>query len=708
MNNRSVKVLRVSHSAVVTAWRERERELRRAGVDVRLLSARAWDEGGTRVRLEPRPGERVVGAATLGTHPALFVYDPRPLWRALGERWDVLDVHEEPFALATAEILALRRLRRVVDTVRGREVPPLAPFVLYSAQNLDKRYPWPFRWFEALALRHAAAVSVCNDEAGRIVRRKGARGVVETIPLGIDPDVFSPAPGTPVGADGAARRRRAVVGYVGRLAAHKGVGVLLDAVAADDSLELHVAGAGPQGEELRARAEPLGDRVRFVGTLADAALADFYRSLDVLAVPSRETDGWVEQFGRVAVEAMACGVPVVATRTGALPDVVADAGLLVPADDAEALRAALVRVTSDAGLAKSLRAAGLGRAARCAWSEVARRYLDVYAAVTSGPRAPVPASVADAPVGAVDADAPADVDSSRDADASQDGEVPEVVLVAYGSPALVRAALEPLVGKLPLTVVDNSSLPEIREIVELAGGRYLDPGRNGGFAAGVNHALAHRQAPDRDVLLLNPDAVVSTEDVLHLQRTLHARPRTASVGPVQVDGDGHPARVVWPYPSPLAAWVEAVGLGRLRRAPADRSFVVGSVLLLSADALADVGPFDERFFLYAEETDWAYRANRAGWRHVVDHDVVAVHLGGATSSDAARRDTHFYASQEHFQRKHFGALGWSVARAGAVAGAAARSVAARGDARRAARSRLRLYLAGPASAERRLLPSGAP
>ncbi|WP_435736857.1 glycosyltransferase [Cellulosimicrobium sp. PMB13] len=673
-----MKVLRVSHSAVVTAWRERERHLRRAGVDVRLLSARAWDEGGARVRLDPRPGEPVAGVATLGTHPALFLYDPRPLWRALGEPWDVLDLHEEPFALATAEILALRRLRRAVDRVRGREVAPLAPYVLYSAQNLDKRYPWPFRWFEALALRHAAAVSVCNDEAGRIVRRKGARGTVETIPLGIDPTAFSPGPGSTDETAGHPRTGRAVVGYVGRLAPHKGVSVLLDAIADDDRLELHVAGDGPERDELRARAEPLGDRVRFVGTLDGEALADFYRTLDVLAVPSRETAGWVEQFGRVAVEAMACGVPVVATRTGALPDVVADAGVLVPPDDADALRAALVRVTSDAGLAGSLREAGLRRAARCTWSEVARRYLDVYAAVT------------------------------QDADASQDVAVPEVVLVAYGSPDLVRTALEPLVGKFPLTVVDNSSLAEIREIVELSGGRYLDPGRNGGFAAGVNHALAHRQAPGSDVLLLNPDAVVSADDVLHLQRTLHAEPRTASVGPVQVDGDGHPARVVWPYPSPLATWVEAVGLGRLRRTPADKSFVVGSVLLLSADALAVVGPFDERFFLYAEETDWAYRANVVGWRHVVDHDVVAVHLGGATSADATRRDTHFYASQEHFQRKHFGTLGWSVARTGAVVGAAARSVAARGDARRAARSRLRLYLAGPAAAERRLRPTGSP
>ncbi|MFF2833124.1 glycosyltransferase [Cellulosimicrobium cellulans] len=668
-----MKVLRVSHSAVVDAWRERERELRARGVDVRLLSARAWDEGGTTVRLVPRPGEPVRDVRTLGSHPALFVYDPLLLWRALGQEWDVLDVHEEPFALATAEVLLLRRLRALVSR------RPAPPYLLYSAQNLDKRYPWPFRWFEARALRDAAAVSVCNDEAGRIVRAKGARRRVETVPLGVDPAVFAPAPDVvPDVARTGQGAARLLVGYAGRLAHHKGVDVLLAAVASDDRLDLVVAGDGPDRAALEEAARPLGGRVRFVGALAGDDLVAFYRSLDVLAVPSRETPGWVEQFGRVAVEAMACGVPVVASRTGALPDVVGGAGLLVAPEDPAALRAALARVRDEDSLADRLRAAGTERAASCSWAEVARRYEELYlSAVDDGP-GPARARGKVGPSVAVP---------------------PEVVVVAYGSPAMVRDALAPLAGKYPITVVDNSSLPEIREITELAGGRYLDPGRNGGFAAGVNHALARRQAPGADVLLLNPDAVVTPEDVQTLHRALHAGPGIASVGPEQVDDDGVRARVVWPFPSPAATWVEAVGLARLRRAPADRSFVIGSVLLLNAAAVDDVGGFDERFFLYAEETDWAYRAVRSGWRHAVVPEAQALHLGGATSSDPTRRETHFHASQERYLRKHHGRAGWALARVGAVLGAAARSVALRGDARESARRRLRLYLAGPVRAE---------
>ncbi len=108
----------------------------------------------------------------------------------------------------------------------------------------------------------------------------------------------------------------------------------------------------------------------------------------------------------------------------------------------------------------------------------------------------------------------------------------------------------------------------------------------------------------------------------------------------------------WPFPSPWNAWLEAAGLGRFE---GGGSYVIGSVLLLRAEALAQVGGFDERFFLYAEETDWAYRAHRLGWRHTVARGVWALHEGAATSTDVRLREAHFHASQERYLRKHFGA-----------------------------------------------------
>src|SRR5688572_20761298 len=122
--NAPLKVLRIAHHGVVSEWRERERELRSLGADVTLISSKMWNEGGKRVRLSAEGDEFVRGAATIGRHPSAFLFAPAPLWRALGEQPDLIDLHEEPNSLAVAELRLLRWLRR-----------SQVPFVLYSAQN---------------------------------------------------------------------------------------------------------------------------------------------------------------------------------------------------------------------------------------------------------------------------------------------------------------------------------------------------------------------------------------------------------------------------------------------------------------------------------------------------------------------------------------------------------------------------------------------
>ncbi|WP_173921771.1 glycosyltransferase [Agromyces sp. Marseille-P2726] len=672
-----MRVLRVSHSAVVHEWRGRERALTSLGVDVSLLSARRWHAGGAPVSLRPLPGERVHGVATIGRHPALFLYDPRPIWRALGEEWDVIDVHEEPFALATAELLLLRALRR-----RSRRTP----VVLYTAQNLRKRYPVPFRWFERWALSAASGISSCNAEAARIAEEKGFAGRARVIPLGIDEQRFRPTDAAAAlnpGGRGATRSDasrgldRIVVGFLGRLVPEKGVLVLLDAVARDPRLHLRIGGSGPLAGELvrGAREAGIGDRVETAGPIDPAEVVAFYRSLDVLAVPSLPTPSWTEQFGRVAVEAMACGVPVVSSDAGALPDVVGGAGLVVGAGDAGALSDALVEAGAGGARSTELLASGFARAAECTWSAVALGYLSLYRSVRHEA-------------------------SHRDASGHEASAPPvEVVVVAYGAPELLRRALEPI-AELPVTVVDNSSMREIAAICDDLGVRYLDPGRNGGFAAGVNVGLSDRLAPDADVLLLNPDAVISAHNVARLHGALRADADLASVGPAQVDDDGTPARVDWWLPSPSGTWLEAIGLARLRRDP---TYAIGSVLLLRAEALDQVGGFDERFFLYAEEADWAYRAHRLGWRHAAVPEVTAAHVGAGTGGDPRRREVHFHASQERYLRKHYGSLGWQWARLGQWVGAMLRSVVLPGERGHAARKRAALYRLGPVRVEARYL-----
>ena len=262
-------------------------------------------------------------------------------------------------------------------------------------------------------------------------------------------------------------------------------------------------------------------------------------------------------------------------------------------------------------------------------------------------------------------------------------------MVAYGFDEHLSACLEALSGQLPVTVVDNSQEPRVLELTRRLGGTYVDPGGNLGFAKGVNRGIA-RLRPDADVLLVNPDAVLTPEALEGIRVRLERD--TAAVAPGLVGVDGQPQRVRWPFPSPKRALRQAVLGGD--GGPAAEGFLVGAVLLLNRQALDDVGPFDESFFLYAEETDWQRRAVDRGWRLGVAEDVTVLHVGGATSSDARRRTALFHAGTETYLRKWHGARGWQVYRGAAVVSALIRA-ALRSRDRRESLHRAWLYARGP-------------
>jgi glycosyltransferase involved in cell wall biosynthesis/GT2 family glycosyltransferase len=272
---------------------------------------------------------------------------------------------------------------------------------------------------------------------------------------------------------------------------------------------------------------------------------------------------------------------------------------------------------------------------------------------------------------------------------------PHAIVVAYHGSEMLAACLSTLGAGVPVIVVDNSSDPEVAQVARAAGAEYVDPEANLGFAAGVNVGL--RRVPDgRDVLLLNPDALLTADSLTALHDRLHApgSERIGAVSPRLVHpSSGAIERVVWPFPSPARMWLEALGLGRLL--PQREGFCVGAVLLLRREALDEVGHLDERFFLYAEETDWQRRARDAGWLSSEVSSVTATHEGAGTSTDLTRRELLFHAGTETYIRKWFGSRGWTTYRAGAALGAAWRGVVLPPTRARAARRRSRLYLSGP-------------
>jgi len=178
--------------------------------------------------------------------------------------------------------------------------------------------------------------------------------------------------------------------FVGRIQPLKGLDVAVAALSQleRDDAELVVVG-GPSGRsgpdelaKVHALADDLGvrDRIRFVPPQPHHLLSSWYRAADLVLVPSRS-----ESFGLVALEAAACGAPVVASDVGGLRTIVADGrtGFLVEPRDAGAFAVAIDKLLADPGLAAAMGAAGAERARDFTWSTAAARLRRLYTDITS-------------------------------------------------------------------------------------------------------------------------------------------------------------------------------------------------------------------------------------------------------------------------------------------------------------------------------------
>lgn len=240
-----------------------------------------------------------------------------------------------------------------------------------------------------------------DERADLIWRQRTPTNKVCTVPPGVNLDRFSP--GTPeqrlaARAELGLQPDEPTVLFVGRIDPIKGIDTLLEAtrllaqrrpvptvvlIGGDLDANGHPSGALAR---VAAQAESLGieRHVRFVGAKPQDQLPTFYRAADVVAVPSR-----YESFGLVAVEAMACGVPVVASRAGGLRYTVEEetGGLLVPPSDPPALADAIATVLADEHLRARLRAGAIETARRFAWPVVAAQILHIYERLAEGYRA---------------------------------------------------------------------------------------------------------------------------------------------------------------------------------------------------------------------------------------------------------------------------------------------------------------------------------
>ncbi len=371
-----MRVVLISKACIVGIYQRKLEELARLpGMELTVIVPPSWRDsrGVTRLERVHTDGYKLlVTPMALNGHFHLHFY-PR-LGRLLRRlRPDLLQIDEEPYNLATWQAMRF---------AHGLGVPAC----FFTWQNLYRTYPPPFRWFELHNFRHAAHAIAGNHEAASVLRAKGYTGAVSVIPqFGVDPHIFSPSEQASEIGDKVLEigNQGLVIGYAGGLLPEKGVDLLLQAVAGlgIGDWALVIAGQGSEKARLQVLAAELGiaGRVSFLGRFPSTQMVDFYRSLDVLVVPSRTRPNWKEQFGRVLVEAMACGVVVVGSDSGEIPHVVGEAGLIFPEGDVAALRERLARLLGDVQLRAELAQSGRQRVlANYTQAQVAAATFQVY------------------------------------------------------------------------------------------------------------------------------------------------------------------------------------------------------------------------------------------------------------------------------------------------------------------------------------------
>lgn len=269
-----------------------------------------------------------------------------------------------------------------------------------------------------------------------------------------------------------------------------------------------------------------------------------------------------------------------------------------------------------------------------------------------------------------------------------------VAIVAYGDEDHLASCLSALEGQLSVLVVDNGASDRASSLCKAWGAEYVRSPGNVGYASGVNTALRSRRGGEH-VLLLNPDARITPRNVELLVRSIESSADLAAVAPKLLYPDESEQKTVWPMPSP---WVALAGVLGLADRAARRYFLNGAVLLLRGDAITQLGDFDERYFLYAEEADWQLRALRSGWRVSFVPEATAIHAGGATSTDDKCRDQIFHASAELFIRKWYGERGWTAFRMASILAAARRWLTRNSVTRETQARVISAYLRGPVRA----------
>ncbi len=368
-------ILSIGHSYVVALNRRLVNEMARLGQEEWEITtvAPGFMQGDLRpMTLEADPHE-ICKLEALPVYLSQRIHVMTYGWQLkeiLQQGWDLVHCWEEPYILAGAQV--------------AWWTPEETPLVYFTAQSYSKQYPRPFKWIERYTMDRAAGWICCGQKIAETLKlRQGYPIPMRVIPHGVDINHFYPAPAAGLQIRrslGWEKQGPPVIGYLGRLVPEKGLDLLTGVL---DKLETPwramFVGTGPMETALRTWAERHRDRVQICTTVKHNDVPQYLNAMDILCAPSQTMPNWREQFGRMLVEAFACGVPVIGSDSGEIPCVIQDAGVIVGEKDEPGWIQAISDLLESPSRRQELAAKGLERSHTLyAWPVVARQHLEFF------------------------------------------------------------------------------------------------------------------------------------------------------------------------------------------------------------------------------------------------------------------------------------------------------------------------------------------
>lgn len=327
-----IKILFVWHGAVEKSYRQLFYEMSKLGIELTVITAKRWYETAKWQNFEPIEIDKYYKIYPLRTiftnHVRAFFYLNlfKIAWIILKHKPEIVYIKEEPYSTSTFLIILLIKIFSSKSKV-----------IIESDENIFKNHPFPFNIFEKINLRLTDTLSLVASDAFEIYEKKKFSKKMFKTRYFIS-NLQTPSKQTIIENP---NNYTLKVGFAGRIVEEKGIDTVILSLSElakkgkKDTIFYIVGGIGDEKyyTYLKELSEENNVNTKFLGSMKAEEMTSFYNSIDVLVLPSRTKPWWKEQFGRVLVEAMACGTPCVGSSSGEIPRVINNPDLIFEEDN---------------------------------------------------------------------------------------------------------------------------------------------------------------------------------------------------------------------------------------------------------------------------------------------------------------------------------------------------------------------------------------